>query len=66
MDLADLNKVALAMSALAEARQACVDAHNELSEVKLRLNVRTRMEGTGPKGYAGETADVRENLRIAS
>jgi hypothetical protein len=61
-----INKVALAMSALAEARRACVDAHNELSEVKLRLNVRTRMDGTGPKGYAGETADVRENLRIAS
>jgi hypothetical protein len=61
-----VNKVAAAMSALAEARQACVEAHNELSETKLRLNIRTRMDGTGPKGYAGETAEVREGLRIAS
>lgn len=52
-----VNKVAIALSALTDARQACVEAHNELNEVKLRLGVRTRMLGTGPKGYAGDVAD---------
>jgi hypothetical protein len=49
-----INKVAVAMSALAEARQACVDAHSELADVKLRLGIRTKMDGSGPKGFAGE------------
>jgi hypothetical protein len=61
-----VNKVALAMSALAEARQACVEAHGELAEVKLRLNVRTRMEGTGPKGFADIAREESEPLRLAS
>ncbi len=62
-----VNKVAIAMSALAEARQACVEAHDELAETKLRLGVRTRMLGTGPKGYAG--ADGEDSVvehRLAS
>jgi hypothetical protein len=52
-----VNKVAIAMTALAEARKACVETHHELAEVKLRLGVRTRMLGTGPKGYAGDVQD---------
>jgi hypothetical protein len=52
-----VNKVAIAMSALSAARQACVEAHHELAETKLRLGVRTKMAGTGPKGYAGDFQD---------
>ncbi len=52
-----LAKVAATLAALTEARNACVEAHGELAEVKLRLGVRTRMIGTGPKGFAGDFQD---------
>lgn len=61
-----VGKVAAALSALTEARKACVEAHAELAETKLRLNIRTRMDGTGPKGFAGEFKDDVADLRIAS
>jgi hypothetical protein len=61
-----VNKVALALSALAEARQACVEAHAELAETKLRLNIRTRMDGTGPKGFAGDVREEAFERRLAS
>ena len=38
-------KIAEAAKALAEARAAIVAAHNELTEVKLRIGVRTKMDG---------------------
>lgn len=38
-------KLVAAMNALNEARSALVDAHEELAEVKLRIGVRTKMEG---------------------
>ena len=60
-----VSKIAIAMSALTEARTACVEAHGELAEVKLRLGVRTRMSGTGPKGFAGPT-EVEVEHRLAS
>lgn len=60
-----VNKIAATIAALTAAREACVAAHGELNEVKLRLGVRTRMEGTGPKGFAGE-ANVVEHRRLAS
>jgi hypothetical protein len=44
-------KIGAALNALTEARAAVVDAHNELAETKLRLGVRTKMEGTGPKSF---------------
>jgi hypothetical protein len=52
-----VSKIATVLAELSEARQACVAAHHELNDAKLRLGVRTRMIGTGPKGYAGETED---------
>ncbi len=47
-------KIGAALNALTEARAAVVEAHGELAETKLRLGVRTKMAGTGPKSY-GET-----------
>lgn len=41
-------KIAEASKALAEARKAIVEAHAELGEVKLRIGVRTKMEGYKP------------------
>jgi hypothetical protein len=52
-----VGKIAATLSALSDARQAIVEAHGELNEVKLRLGIRTKMIGTGPKGYAGDFAD---------
>lgn len=44
---ADASQVKLmeAMKALSEARTAMVAVHNELAEAKLRLGIRTRMDG---------------------
>ena len=44
-------KVGAALAALTEARNAVVGAHHELADAKLRLGVRTRMVGTGPKSF---------------
>jgi hypothetical protein len=52
-----VSKMSAIVAELAEARAACVAAHHELNDVKLRLGVRTKMIGTGPKGYTGETED---------
>ncbi len=64
---ASFSKVSAAMAALTDARQAMVDAHHEMNEAKLRLGVRTKMSGTGPKGYAGEEAEtvVERTVRAA-
>jgi len=60
-------KVSLALSALSDSRRAMVDAHNELNDAKLRLGVRTRMIGTGPKGYLdGEAGENVVEHRRAS
>ncbi len=61
-----VSKVSLALSALSDSRRAMVEAHNELNEAKLRLGVRTRMVGTGPKGYLDEASDnVVEHRRVS-
>lgn len=39
------SKIAEAMAALAQARHAMIETHHALSEVKLRIGVRTKMEG---------------------
>jgi hypothetical protein len=54
-------KIGAALNALTEARSAVVDAHNQLAETKLRLGIRTKMFGTGPKGF-GETAVVGDDV----
>ena len=41
---AAMAKVAAALSALSDARTSMVGAHSELSDVQLRLNIRTRMD----------------------
>jgi hypothetical protein len=38
-------KVAAAIAAMAEARRAVIEAHDALSEAKLRIGVRTKMDG---------------------
>lgn len=43
------SKLADAMAALSQARSAMVEAHNELSDVKLRIGVRTKMIGVEDK-----------------
>jgi hypothetical protein len=53
-----VNKIVASIAALTEARAAAVEAHHELNETKLRLGVRTRMVGTGPKGYAGAESET--------
>jgi hypothetical protein len=61
-----VSKVSLALSALSDSRRAMVEAHNELNEAKLRLGVRTRMFGTGPKGYLEDGDDnVVEHRRVS-
>jgi len=45
------SKVSLALSHLTDTRRAMVEAHHELNDAKLRLGIRTKMVGTGPKGY---------------
>ena len=44
---ASLAKVAEATSALAAARTAMMEAHHALYEVKLRLGVRQKLDGSG-------------------
>ena len=43
-----IGKVAEAMSALAAARHAMIEAHHALNEAKLRIGVRTKMDGPHP------------------
>jgi hypothetical protein len=45
---AGATKIAAAAKALADARAAMVEAHNELNDLKLRIGVRTKMEGYKP------------------
>jgi hypothetical protein len=47
-------KVVEAMTALSAARVAMVDAHNEMNEIKLRLGVRTKMNGVEKAVVRGE------------
>lgn len=44
-----MSKVAAAIAALAEARTAMVAAHGELDELRLRVGIRTRMDGSEEK-----------------
>ena len=39
------SKIAEAMKAMADARTAMIDAHHALNEAKLRIGVRTKLEG---------------------
>lgn len=59
---AAMQKLTVAMAALADARSAVVEAHSALDDVRLRLGVRTRMAGIVPKPEAsieGEVATLR-------
>ena len=46
------NKIAEAMKAMADARTAMIDAHHALYEAKLRIGVRTKLDGGGHSPYA--------------
>jgi hypothetical protein len=63
---AAIGKVTVAISALSDSRRAMVEAHGELNDAKLRLGVRTKMIGTGPKGHLdGEGDNVVEHRRAS-
>lgn len=54
-------KLVEALAALGEARTAMVDMHNELSEVKLRVGIRTKLAGVEDKSEdLGTTKGARE------
>jgi hypothetical protein len=46
---AAMAKVAAAIAALSEARTAMVEAHAAADELRLRMGIRTRMDGTEDK-----------------
>lgn len=54
-------KVADAMRAIADARAALVAAHSELAELKLRIGVRTKMDGAHklPPVVQDDDAEIR-------
>jgi len=56
-------KVAEAMMAMVTARSAMAEAHAEMNEVKLRLGVRTRMDGL-TKRTTGEDESAPTELRV--
>jgi hypothetical protein len=53
-----MSKVSEAISALAQARHAAVEAHSELAEAKLRLGIRTKLGGTGEKPQVQPSATM--------
>lgn len=58
-------KCAQAISALTDARKAVADTHNQLSEVKLRLGIRTRLDvSPGPKGYVDTQLDIEDSTVV--
>lgn len=56
------DKIIQAMTALRDARQAMLEAHGALEEVKLRLGVRVKMD----KPYHNVTSEPEEEVRQAS
>ncbi|MDP3173884.1 hypothetical protein [Phenylobacterium sp.] len=57
-------KLVDAIKALGEARTAMVGVHNELAEVKLRLGIRTKMDGWDTdKGLALRDVQAPATLR---
>ena len=59
------SKIAQSMAALAEARKAMVEAHHALTETKLRIGVRTRMDGGWHKPITGMGQDEVSAERAA-
>ena len=57
-----LKDLVAASSALGEARTALVTMHEELSEVKLRCGIRTKLTG----GWDKNEASTQEGLRAVS
>ena len=54
-------RIAESMAALAQARTAMVDAHHALYEAKLRIGVRTKLDGSGYPSL-----DYHDDLRARS
>ena len=59
------SKITQALSALTDARHAVVEAHGELADVKLRLGIRTKMDGSGPKVFPASDDNVVEHRRAS-
>ena len=59
-------KVAEAMMAMATARSAMAEAHAEMNEVKLRLGVRTRMDGINVHKTGADLDQVEAHLRLVN
>ena len=53
-------KMMQAIKALSEARSAMVSVHNELNEAKLRLGIRTKMDGEDKPPQVQEQTFMRE------
>ena len=60
---APTTKVAEAVKALADARHAMMEAHDALAEAKLRLGVRTRMDGV-PKPIQNVETDAGDRRAV--
>ncbi len=60
-----LRKVVDAIAALAVARQAVVDAHNECAELKLRAGIRTKLNvGDKPPSLSGDQVSETVARRV--
>jgi len=58
-------RLAAALAALTEARQAVVDVHNELADVKLRIGIRTKLIGVVDKTQADTSVPMVGHRRAS-
>jgi len=58
-------KIAEAISILAQARTAVVEAHGELNDLKLRVGIRTKMVGIMDKPPEGSNPLLRSDRHVA-
>ena len=56
---ASISKASRSLAALAEARHALIEAHNELVEAKLRIGIRTKMMGCYEEITSATPSDLR-------
>ncbi len=57
-------KVAAAISALADARRTMIEAHEALTEAKLRIGVRTKMDGFHKSAVPEDSRETPGELAI--
>ncbi len=57
-------KVAVAIAAMADARRAMIEAHEALTEAKLRIGVRTKMDGYHKAVVPADTSETAGELAV--